>query len=55
MNIKTNKKRGFLVFYSPWEYKTIEAIRPAIAPQPSNTIDPNKIPPLKRVKPKHNG
>jgi hypothetical protein len=34
-------------------YKTTEAIRPANAPTAMNVIVPNRIPPVKRVKPKH--
>jgi hypothetical protein len=34
-------------------YKTIETIRPASAPTAINAIIPNRIPPVKRVKPKH--
>ena len=33
----------------------MEAMSPASEPQPSNAIYPKRIPPLKRVKPKHNG
>jgi hypothetical protein len=33
----------------------VEVIRPPIAARERNIIVPKRIPPLKRVKPKHNG
>jgi len=39
----------------PCRYNTSEVIRPPIDATARNIIVPNRIPPLKRVKPKHKG